>query len=79
MPSRTRDNETSVELLVQAGRGAGKPQQDPIAVKRGLSTLKSPLVALVSVLGPRRCWSRQRRAGMPELRLSLQVTVCAHD
>lgn len=46
MPSRTRESETSVELLVQAGRGAGKPQHDPIAVNRGLSTLKSPLVAL---------------------------------
>lgn len=75
--SRTRESETSVELLVQAGRGAGQPQQDPIAVKRGLSTSKSPLVpsiaALVSVLGPRRCWSRQQRAGIPELHLSLQV------
>lgn len=46
MPNPTRDSETSVELLVQAGRGAAKPQQDPIAVNRGLSTLKSPLVAL---------------------------------
>lgn len=38
MPSRTRESETSVELLVQAGRGAGKPQHDP-----SLSTVVSPL------------------------------------
>lgn len=37
-PDQTRESETSVEL--QAGRGAAKPQHDPIAINRGLSPLR---------------------------------------